>query len=95
MERVDGMLKGLEVKVQQFADLYVKVKQEKDQLINQSVIQQKTIEEQNKEIERLRSQVRQLSEANREESGIDAGKVKERISGLVREIDRCIELINK
>jgi predicted nucleic acid-binding Zn-ribbon protein len=95
MERVDGMLKGLEVKVQQFADLYVKVKQEKDQLINQSVIQQKTIEEQNKEIERLRSQVRQLSETKKEESEIDAGKVKERISSLVREIDRCIELINK
>jgi predicted nucleic acid-binding Zn-ribbon protein len=95
MERVDGMLKGLEVKVQQFADLYVKVKQEKDQLINQSVIQQKTIEEQNKEIERLRSQVRQLSETKKEESEIDAGEVKERISSLVREIDRCIELINK
>ena len=95
MERVDGMLKGLEVKVQQFADLYVKVKQEKDQLINQSVIQQKTIEEQNREIESLRSQVRRLSEAKKEEAGIDTGKVKERISGLVREIDRCIELINK
>ena len=44
MESVDGMLNSLEIKVKQFAELYVKIKEERDLLINQSVILQGEIE---------------------------------------------------
>ena len=95
MESADGILKSLEIKVKQLADLYVKTKQERDLLINQSVIQKKTIEEQEKEIEKLKSQVRDLEAGRQNKPGAELEGVRERIGDLVREIDRCIELLNK
>jgi hypothetical protein len=95
MESADGILKNLEVKVKQLADLYVKTKQERDLLIDQSVIQQKTIEEQNKEIEKLRTEMQALNTAGSEGKDEEMAKMKDKIGGLVREIDRCIELLNK
>jgi predicted nucleic acid-binding Zn-ribbon protein len=97
MESVDGMLKSLEIKVQQFAELYVKLKEERDQLINQSVNLKETIEEKDKEIENLKNQVRDLEMARQEnaENEQELSGAKDRIKDLVREIDRCIELLNK
>ena len=97
MESVDGMLNSLEIKVQQFAELYVKIKEERDLLINQSVILKGTIEEKDKEIENLKTQVRELELARQEdaENEKELSGAKDRIKDLVREIDRCIELLNK
>jgi|OpeIllAssembly_1097287.scaffolds.fasta_scaffold276466_1 hypothetical protein len=95
MESADGILKSLEIKVKQLADLYVKTKQERDLLINQSVIQQKTIEEKETEIEKLRAEIQAMKTAGSGGREEEVGMMKERISGLVREIDRCIELLNK
>jgi hypothetical protein len=67
-------------------------------LINQSVIQKRTIEEQNIEIDNLKKQVQALNIAKSVESvqsNEETGKVKDKIQDLVREIDRCIELLNK
>jgi len=95
MESVEGLVNSLEIKVKQIANLYVKAKEERDLLINQSVIQKKTIEEQEKEIEILKSQVRDLEAGRQNKPGAELEGVRERIGDLVREIDRCIELINK
>ena len=95
MESVEGLVNSLEIKVKQIADFYVKAKEERDLLINQSVIQKKTIEEQEKEIEKLKSQVRDLEAGRQNKPGAELEGVRERIGDLVREIDRCIELINK
>jgi hypothetical protein len=95
MESADGIINSLEIKVKQLADLYVKAKEERDQLINQSVAQEKTIEEQNIEIEKLRTQVRTLENDKQTKPDAEMVKVKDRIGDLVREIDRCIELLNK
>jgi hypothetical protein len=95
MESVEGLVNSLEIKVKRIADLYVKAKEERDLLINQSVIQKKTIEEQEKEIEILKSQVRDLEAGRQNKPGAELEGVRERIGDLVREIDRCIELINK
>ena len=95
MESVEGLVNSLEIKVKQIADLYVKAKEERDLLINQSVIQKKTIEEQEKEIEKLKSQVRDLEAGRQNKPGAELEGVRERIGDLVREIDRCIELLNK
>ena len=95
MESVEGLINSLEIKVKQIAELYVKAKEERDLLINQSVIQQRRIEEQEQEIEKLKSQVRDLEADRQEKSGAQLEGVRERIGDLVREIDRCIELLNK
>lgn len=97
MESVEGMINSLEIKVKQFAELYVKIKEERDQLINQSVILKGEIEEKDKEIEDLKTQVRNLETARQEdtENEKELNGAKDRIKDLVREIDRCIELLNK
>ena len=95
MDLVEGYLWKLEEKIRQLAEDHQKIKTEKDLLIRQSVIQQKTIEEQKEEIESLKKQVQALKIAKSVESTQETGKVKDKIQDLVREIDRCIELLNK
>jgi hypothetical protein len=88
-------LQKLEEKIKQLTEDHHKNKTEKDLLIKQSVIQQRTIEEQKTEIENLKMQIQALKIAKSVESNQDTGKVKDKIQDLVREIDRCIELLNK
>jgi hypothetical protein len=95
MNLVEGYLQKLEEKIRQLAEDHQKTKTEKELLIRQSVIQLKKIEEQKEEIENLKKQVQALKIAKSVESTQETGKVKEKIQDLVREIDRCIELLNK
>ena len=95
MNLVAEHLQKLEDKIRQIAEEQHKIKNENDLLIKQSVIQKRTIEEQNIEIENLRKQVQALKIAKSVESNEETGKVKDKIQDLVREIDRCIELLNK
>jgi HAMP domain-containing protein len=98
MDHVAEHLQNLEEKIKQLAEDHKKNVAEKDHLIKQSVIQKRTIEEQNIEIENLKKQVQALKIAKSVESvqsNEETGKVKEKIQDLVREIDRCIELLNK
>jgi len=95
MSPVTEHLQKLEEKIKQLTEDHRKNKTEKDLLIRQSVIQKRTIEEQNIEIENLKKQVQALKIAKSVESKQETGKVKDKIQDLVREIDRCIELLNK
>ncbi len=98
MDLVAEHLQKLEEKIKQLAEDHKKNVTEKDLLITQSVIQKRTIEEQNIEIDNLKKQVQALKIAKSVESvqsNEETGKVKDKIQDLVREIDRCIELLNK
>jgi hypothetical protein len=95
MNLVTEHLQKLEEKIRQLAEDHQKIKTEKDLLIRQSVTQQRTIDEQKTEIENLKKQVQALKIAKSVESNQETGKVKDKIQDLVREIDRCIELLNK
>jgi len=95
MERVNEYFSTVEKKLKQLVEDHQKLKKERDQLINQTVIYQKTTEEQKEEIEHLKSRVREMEIAGTVESSGETDKVKEKIQDLVREIDRCIELLNK
>jgi hypothetical protein len=95
MDLVEEYLQKLEEKIIQLTEDHQKIKVDKDLLIKQSVIQQRTIEEQKIETENLKKQVQALKIAKSVESNQETGKVKDKIQDLVREIDRCIELLNK
>ena len=95
MNLVAEHLQKLEEKIRQLTEDHKKNKTEKDQLIKQSVIQLRTIEEQKIEIESLKKQVQALKIAKSVDSNQATGKVNDKIQDLVREIDRCIELLNK
>jgi nucleotide-binding universal stress UspA family protein len=94
MDLVAEHFQKLEIKIKQLAEDHQRIKTERDLLIKQSVIQQQTIEEQQTELENLKKQVQALKIAKSVESRQETGKVKEKIQDLVREIDRCIELLN-
>jgi hypothetical protein len=95
MNLVAEHLQKLEEKIRQLAEDHRNIKTENDLLIKQSVIQQQTIEAQKIEIENLKKQVQALQIAKSVESNQETGRVKDKIQDLVREIDRCIELLNK
>ena len=95
MNLVAEHLQKLEEKIRQLAEDHQKIKTEKDLLIRQSVTQHQLIEEQKIEIENLKQQVQALQIAKTVESNQETTKVKDKIQDLVREIDRCIELLNK
>ncbi|MBW6459665.1 MAG: hypothetical protein K0B08_03750 [Bacteroidales bacterium] len=95
MERVNDYFSTVEAKLKLLVEVHQKIKIERDQLNNQAVIYQKTTEEQKKEIEHLKSRIREMEIAGVVESTDETVGVKEKIQDLVREIDRCIELLNK
>jgi hypothetical protein len=98
MNLVAEHLQKLEQKIKQLAEDHQNNITEKDLLLKQSVIQKRTIEDQNIEIDNLKKQVQALKIAKSVESvesSEETGKVKDKIKDLVREIDRCIELLNK
>jgi len=92
----DSILIGqFEAKIRKLMDLYNDVKRRNSQLIQE-------IEARNGEIRQLRDEVSSLKESYLnlkqskvlEVSGHDIDATKRRVSGLVREIDHCIELLN-
>ena len=92
----DSILIGqFEAKIRKLMDLYNDVKRRNSQLIQE-------IEAKNKEIRQLREEVSSLKESylNLKQSkgllvsGHDIDATQRRVSGLVREIDHCIELLN-
>lgn len=92
----DSILIGqFEAKIRKLMDLYNDVKRRNSQLIQE-------IEARNKEILQLREEMSSLKESYLnlkqskvlEVSGHDIDATKRRVSGLVREIDHCIELLN-
>ncbi len=95
MDLVAEYLQKLEEKIRQLTEDHQKTKTEKELLIKQSVAQQRIIEEQRLETENLKKQVQALKIAKSVGSNQETGKVKDKIQDLVREIDRCIELLNK
>lgn len=95
MNLVADHLQKLEQQIRQLAEDHHKIKSEKEILTLLSVTQQQTIDEQKIEIEKLKKQVEALKLAKSVESKEETGKVKDKIQDLVREIDRCIELLNK
>ncbi len=95
MDLVAENLQKLEEKIRQLTEDHQKIKTDNDFLIKQSVVQQQTIEERKIETENLRKQIQALKIARSVELNHETGKVKDKIRDLVREIDRCIELLNK
>jgi hypothetical protein len=95
MNLVAEHFQKLEKKIRQLAEDYHNLKADKQLITEQSVAQQRIIEEQKTEIENLKKQVQALQIAKSVETNQETAKVKMKIQDLVREIDRCIELLNK
>lgn len=89
------LIEQFEGKIRKLADLYDTVKSSNSELREQ-------IDAKDQEIRQLKDELATLKESYQylkrskvlEVSGHDIDDTKRRVSGLVREIDHCIELLN-
>lgn len=88
------MVSGIEYKIRKVIDQYEALTSEKDKL-NEELTNLKQINEtQKKEIEQLENKIELLKLANpASQSGGDR-EAKARVNELLREIDKCIGLLN-
>lgn len=89
-------LVDLKANTQQFFDVYNHLEAEKLQLENKVLLLNKEIEALKKEKSELNLKIEQLKIATHLLSGVDENReAKQKINKLVREIDKCIALLNK
>jgi len=94
MDNLELFVSELEVKVQKLIDLHKKNEQEKTTLHQKNTELLLTIEKQKNQIEELEEKS-QLLKLSKTISGEKNSDVKLKINELVREIDKCIALLNR
>jgi phage shock protein A len=90
------LLNNLKINVQQFFKEFASVENEK-KVLETNILNLKTeIELLKKEKSELGQKIEQLRLANHILSGVDENReAKQKINKLIREIDKCIALLNK
>ena len=96
MEQQNNPMEELKKSVYQLMNKYAVLDAEKKELEEQNSILKKEIEEQQSEIEDLKNKYKVLKMAKSLEGSSNENKeVKLKINEMVREIDKCIALLNK
>ena len=89
------LIEQFEGKIRKLVDLYDTVKCTNSQLQSQIEAKDEEIMQLRKELDGMKESYQNLKRSKvLEVSGHDIDDTKHRISGLVREIDHCIELLN-
>ena len=89
------LIEQFEVKIRKLMDLYNDIKLRNSQLVQEIEARNGEIRQLREELSSLRESYLNLKQSNvLEVSGHDIDATKRRVSGLVREIDHCIELLN-
>ena len=95
MDKVSIILSGLEYKVKKIVDLQNKTFSENRELKQEIENNKLIIENQKVIIKDLDDKIKVPKVAKSLESGKDTYQTKVKINELVREIDKCIALLNK
>ena len=89
------LIEQFEGKIRKLADLYDTVKCSNSQLQSQIEAKDEEIRRLNEQLNELKGSYQNLKQSKvLEVSGHDIDDTKRRVSGLVREIDHCIKLLN-
>ena len=94
MNDADELISGIEYKVRKLVNLQKEYKSENELLLNQNTELKKNIEEQKKIINQLKEEFNRIKLAKSLESMKGSNDAKLKINELVREIDKCIELLS-
>lgn len=95
MERVEQMISILQAKISQLVEENRQLKHRVLELTKQSSDCQNLLEEKEEALRKLESKSQLITAARQIEDKTDSDKVKVKIDELVREIDRCINLLNR
>ncbi len=91
-----AIVDSLEVKIKQLIFLYGKTKQEKQQALNEGQKLKRTLAEKQEIINSLEEKIKLIKMSKVvSSSNEDNKKTKQKINEYVREIDKCIALLNK
>lgn len=94
MNKISLLTKDIENKIKKIVDLQSQLKKENNHLIQEVHDLKKIVENQNVIIENLEKKLKILKIAKTLEIGKDNQQAKLKINELVREIDKCIALLN-
>jgi sugar-specific transcriptional regulator TrmB len=95
MRNADELLVDIRIKISKLITLYDSSRKELEKLEEQKKELLSTIEEQKRTIENLNDKNNVLTIAQSVKQNEGNAKVKNKIDELVREIDKCIGLLNK
>ena len=91
-----AIVDSLEVKIKQLISLYNKTKQEKQQVVNEGEKLKESLAEKQEIINGLEEKIKFIKMSKVvSSSNEDNKKTKQKINEYVREIDKCIALLNK
>lgn len=89
------LIEQFEGKIRKLVDLYDAVKSNNAQLLDKLEAQELEIERLNKELAAIKESYQNLKRSKvLEVSGHDIDETRRKVSGLVREIDHCIKILN-
>lgn len=96
MNEYNEIIKELSENLNHIISLYEKTKEEKKELLDENTNLKKEIQSEQAKIEELKEENQRIKISKQLNSGNGENKeVKNRINRLVREIDKCIALLNK
>lgn len=94
-EAQEDLIVNLEEKIKLILSMYEKTNEEKNHLVEKEVELMKLVEEKDKRISELESKYNVLKVAKSLLATSDnPQEAKKKINGIVREIDKCIALLN-
>ncbi|MFW6249078.1 MAG: hypothetical protein ACOC4J_04840 [Bacteroidota bacterium] len=96
MNEYNEIIKDLSENLNHIISLYEKTKEEKKELLEENSRLKKEIKSEQVTIEELKEETQRIKISKQLNAGDGENKeVKNRINRLVREIDKCIALLNK
>ena len=95
MNESDKLIEDIEYKVNKLIELKLKSENENSKLLNDISELKKIINKQKLDINKLEENNKVLKIAKSIDTGGESVNAKQKINELVREVDKCIALLNK
>lgn len=95
MENFSDLVKGIDIKSRQLSLKHEKLKKQHAQLEEKLAETEKLMQRLKETIEEQEKQIQILTIAKSIPAGKDATLAKKKINDLLRELDNCIDLLNK
>jgi hypothetical protein len=95
MEEISVIISGIDFKLRKLTREHKQIRQEYETLIEKTELQEQIINHQKQLINELQEKIKTVSIAKTLASRFEITDAKRKIGDMVREIDKCIDLLNK
>ena len=95
MKDLELLVSGIEYKVRKLIEQTNALKEELNRVRLEKEALEKVVRDKRSEVRTLEEKIKLINVAKTIESGKDSAQAKQKINDLVREIDKCIGLLNK